>query len=106
MVPWVSCRLSTAGAKSGHEKARFDPQPSRRYHNRRSARRAGAESRLELALGFEWTVKNSILTGSATSPAPPLTRVLGTRPGGVGQWLLETTGRDHAQDGPVQGSAQ
>jgi len=60
----------------------------------------------ELPLGSEWTVKNSIPTGSATSPTPPLTRVAGTRTGGVGQWLLETTGRDPAQDGPVQGSAQ
>ena len=58
----------------------------------------------ELPLGSEWTVKNSIPTGSATSPTPPLTRVAGTRTGGVGQWVLETTGRDHVQDGPVQGS--
>ena len=57
----------------------------------------------ELPLGSEWTVKNSTPAGLATSPPPAFTLVDGTRTGGVGQSVLETTGRDHVQDGPLQG---
>jgi hypothetical protein len=51
--------------------------------------------------GSEWTAKNLIPTGGST-PAPDVLRVAGTRTGGAGAWVLETTGRDHVQDGPMQ----
>ena len=58
----------------------------------------------ETALGTEWTVKNSIPSGATTSPTPTFARVAGTRTGGSGAWVLETAGRDHVQDGPLQGT--
>jgi Glycosyl hydrolase family 26 len=62
----------------------------------------------ESALGNEWRVKNSIPNGTSTSPTPPFARVSGTRPNGNGNvsgaWVLETGGRDHVEDGPLQGT--
>lgn len=58
----------------------------------------------ESAFSSEWTAKNLTPNGAPMPPTPMVTRVAGTRTGGLGSWVLETTGRDHVQDGPLQGS--
>ena len=61
-----------------------------------------ANANFETALGTtDWVADNTLTSG--VSPAP--VRVAGTRPGGVGSWVLETSGRDDSRDGPMQSSA-
>jgi len=55
----------------------------------------------EQPFGSEWTAKDATPAGG-TLPAPNVLRVPGAHWPGVGQWVIETTGRDHVQDGPVQ----
>ena len=56
----------------------------------------------EAALSPAWKPKEIVPTGALTPPTAQITLVNGGTRGGL---VLETTGRDHVQDGPMQGGS-